>query len=65
MAFIKVYKFGALDRSPEFMRTFHNMKILVQTTGVEISSINVKSEIPNKTLENFTRTLLINSTHKK
>ena len=47
------------------MRTCHNMNIIVQTTGGYASSLNGKSEIPNKTLANITRALLLNSSHKK
>ena len=41
------------------------MNIIVQTTGGDASSLNGKSESPNKTLANITRALLINSIHKK
>ena len=41
------------------------MKIIVQTTGVNASSLNGKSESPNKTLANITRAILLNSIHKK
>ena len=41
------------------------MNIIVQNTGVDASSINGKSESPNKTLVNITRALLLNSSHKK
>ena len=41
------------------------MNITVQTIGVDTSSINGKSEIPNKTLANITRDILLNSIHKK
>ena len=47
------------------MNTCHNMNIIVQTTGGYDSYINGKSEIPNKTLSNITRVLLLNSIHKK
>ena len=39
--------------------------IIVQTTGGDASSLNDKSESPNKTLANITRALLLNSSHKK
>ena len=32
VAFIRIDEYGALARSPEFMKTCHNMKIIVQTT---------------------------------
>ena len=41
------------------------MNIIVQTKGVDASSINGKSESPIKTLDNITRALLLNSSHKK
>ena len=41
-----------------FLNTGDNMKSIVQTIGGYASSINEKSEIPNKILANFTRTLL-------
>ena len=65
VAFIRVDEDGALARSSEFMKTCHNMNIVVQTTGGDASSLNGKSEIPNKTLDNITRALLLNSSHKK
>ena len=65
VAFIIVDEDGALTRSSEFMRTFHNMNIIVQTTGGDAYSLNGKSESPNKTLANITRAILLNSSHKK
>ena len=65
VAFIRVDEDGALARSSEFMRTCHNMNIIVQNTGGDASSLNGKSESLNKTLANITRALLINSSHKK
>ena len=47
------------------MKTCHNMNIIVQNTGGNDSSLNGKSEIPNKTLANITRAILLNSSHKK
>ena len=41
------------------------MNIIVQTTGGDEFSINGKSEIPNKTLANITRAILLNSSHKR
>ena len=63
--FIRVDEDGALTISSEFMMTFHNMNIMVQTTAGYTSSINGKSESPNKKLANITRALLLNSSHKK
>ena len=65
VAFIRVDEDGALERSSEFMNTYHNMNIILQTTGGDASSLNGKSEIPNKTLANITRYLLLNSIHNK
>ena len=47
------------------MKTCHDMNILVQNTGGDASSLNGKSESPNKTLSNTTRALLLNTSHKK
>ena len=41
------------------------MNIISQTTGGDASSLNGKSEIPDKTHANITRALLLNSSHKK
>ena len=65
VSLIRVDKDRALARSSEFMKTFHNMNIIVQTTGGDASSLNGKSESPNKTLANITRNILLNSIHKK
>ena len=65
VAFIIVDEDGALARSLEFMRTCHNMNIIVQRTGGDSYSPNGKSESPNKTLANITRVLLLNSSYKK
>ena len=64
-SFIKVDENGALSRSSEFMKTSHNMNIIVQTTGEYASSLNGKSENPTKTLANIKRALLLKSSHKK
>ena len=65
VAFIRVDEYRALARSSEFMKTCHNMSIIFQTTGGDTSFINGKRKIPNKTLANITRDLLMNSSHKK
>ena len=65
VAFIRLDEYGALARSSEFIRTCHNMNIIVQTTGGYSSSLNGKSESPNKKLANITRALLLNSSHNK
>ena len=41
------------------------MNIIVQTTGGYASSINVKSENPDRKLSNITRDLLLKSIHNK
>ena len=51
VTFIRVYEYGALAISSEFMKTCHDMNIVVQATGVNASSLNGKSESTNKTLE--------------
>ena len=53
-AFIRVYEYGALARSSEFMSTCRSMNIIVQTTGGDASSLNGKSKSPNKTLSLLT-----------
>ena len=63
--FIRVDEDGALARSSEFMGTFHNMNIIVKTTGRDASPLNGKIKIPNKTLANIARALLMNSIHNK
>ena len=60
VAFIQVDEYGALARSSEFMKTCHNMNIIVQTTGGYESLLNGKTEIPNKTLSNISTSLIIN-----
>ena len=65
VAFIRVDEDGALERSSEFMRTCHNMIIMFQTIGGDASSLNGEIEIPNKTLANITRALLLISSHNK
>ena len=65
VSFIRVDEYGSLARSSELMKTCHNMNIIVQPTGVDASSINGKIEIPNKTLANITRALILDSSHKK
>ena len=65
VTFIQVDEDGALARSSEFMKTCHNMNIIVQTAGGYASSLNDKSEIPNKKIANITRDLLLKSSHKK
>ena len=65
VAFIIVDEYGALERSSESMKTCHNMNIIVHTTGEYASSINGNSEIPNNTLTNNMRALILNSGHNK
>ena len=60
LAFIRVDEDGALARSSEFMKTYHNINIIVHTTGGDASYINVKSGSPNKTLDNIMRVLILN-----
>ena len=64
-SFIRVDEDGALGRSYEFMKTCHNMDIIVQTTGKDASSLNGKIRTLNNTLDNITRDLLMNSSPMK
>ena len=65
VSFIRVGEDVALARSSEFMKTCHNMNIIVHTTVGYASSLNGKYESPNNTLSNITRAILMNSSHKK
>ena len=65
VTFIRVDEYGALERSSEFMKTCHNMNIIFYTTVGDSSSLNSKSESPNKTLANITRSILLKSSHNK
>ena len=47
------------------MITCHNINIIVKTTGRYASSLNDKSESPNKTLTNIKIAILMNSSHNK
>ena len=40
VALVRVDGDGAVARSSEFMKTYHNMNIIVQTTGGYASSFN-------------------------
>ena len=60
VAFIQVDEYGSLSRYSEFMKICQNITIIVQTTNGDVSSLNGKIEIPNKTLPNTTRDLLAN-----
>ena len=62
---IRVYEYVSLGRSSEFMKTCHNINIVVQNTGRYASPLNGKSEIPNNTFSNITRAVLLNLIHKK
>ena len=64
-AFVRVDEYGALAIYFEFIKTCHNINNIVQTIGGDASSINGKSESSNNTLDNITRSLLLNSSHKK
>ena len=47
------------------MNTCHNTNIIVQTTVRDASSLNVKSEFPNKKLANIKGAFLLISSNKK
>ena len=64
VAFVRVDEDGALSRSYEFMKTCHNINIIVQNIGGYAYFLNGKSESPS-ILSNITRVLLLNSSHKK
>ena len=64
-AFIIVDEDGSLAIYFGFMRTYHNMNIIFQTTGGDSYSLNGNIEIPNKTLASITTALLLNSSHKE
>ena len=49
----------------EFVNTCLNMNIIFKNAGEYVTSLNGKSESPNKTLDNITRSLLLDSSHKK
>ena len=59
VAFIRVDEYGSLAIFYEFMKTCHNMNIIVQTTCGDASSLNGKIESPHRTLANITRALLL------
>ena len=65
VTFIRADVDVSLARSSEFMKTCHNMNIIVQTIDGDAFSINGKSEIQNKTFANITRGLILDSSHKK
>ena len=65
VSFVIVDEDVALARSSQFMKTYHNMNIIVHTIGGDAYSLNVKSESPNETLSNITRDIIMNSSHKK
>ena len=43
VAFIRVDEDGSISRSSEFIKTCHNMNIIVQTTSEDASSLNNKN----------------------
>ena len=47
------------------MKICNNIHIIVQTTGGDVFSLNGKSEIPNTTLDNIKKSLILKSSHKK
>ena len=65
VAFIRVDEYGSLAISFGSMKKWHNMNIIVQTTGGDASSINGKNYITNKTLDKIMRALQLGSIHKK
>ena len=65
VTFIRADVDVSLARSSEFMKTCHNINIIVENTVGDSYSLNGKIEMPNKTIYNITSALLLNSTHKK
>ena len=65
VALIRVEKYGAMERSSEFVKTRHNINTIIKNTDGDASSLNGKIEIPNKKLANIKISLLLNSSHKK
>ena len=59
VVFIRVDEDGSLERSSELMEKCHNMNIIVHNIGVYASSLNGKCEIPDKTLSNIMRVLIL------
>ena len=64
-SFIQIYEDRALAISSGFTKMCHNTNIIVQNTGGDASSLNGKIKIPDKTLANITRAILLNSSHMK
>ena len=64
-SFIRVDEYISLARSSEFIKTCHNINIIVENTVGDSYSLNGKIEMPNKTIYNITSALLLNSSHKK
>ena len=56
---IRFDEYGALARSSEFMKTCHNMNIIVKTTGGDEYYLNGKTKSTNKTLYNITRAIIL------
>ena len=65
VSFIQVDEDGALERYHEFTKTCHNTNTIVQTRVEDAYSIIGKSKIPNNTLANITRALVLKSINKK
>ena len=59
ITFIRVDGDVVLERSSEFMKTFHRMNTIVHTIGGYAPSLSDKRESPNKILDNITRALLL------
>ena len=65
VAFVRFGEYGALEKYSEFMRKCHNMNIIVENKVGDALSLNGESENSNKTLDNITRGLIMNSSHNK
>ena len=58
--FVRVDKDGTLEISSEYTSTRNNINIIIKTISGDEFSLNVKSEIPNKSVDNIKRDLLLN-----
>ena len=64
-AFTQVDEYGEISIFSEFMKAYHDMNIIVKSTGGDQSSLNGKCEILYQKLSNIKRDLLLNSSRNK
>ena len=60
---IRVYEDDEITLSTGFKNKCHKMNIIFQTTGGNSSGLNEKYEIPNKSCDNMSRSILLNLIH--